>query len=349
MGRMRWPLALGALVLVGACGDDGNNAQSDAAVDSEVMIDAATMPATLAETGLCVDAGCTQIATGIYPYKPRFELWSDSATKKRWIYLPPGTSIDTTNMDQWSVPVGTKLWKEFTRGTTRVETRLEMRIGPGDTQQDWLYAAYVWNATQDAATWAEFGEMNANGTQHDVPSKILCRTCHENNKPSRVLGFSAIQLDYTGAAGDIDLADAITNNWLSAPPTAPGSGPYFPFPVADSSYEYPALGYMHANCGHCHNPNSNVAANTDVTLRLTVGSLGSLATTSPYMTAVDKTTANTVNGHTYVVKPGMPNMSVLIDRFEAVTTPSLHMPAAGTEDLDTVGQAILRDWVTNIP
>jgi hypothetical protein len=224
-----------------------------------------------------------------------------------------------------------------------------MRIGPGDTVKDWFYAAYVWNSTQDAAVWAEFGEQNANGTQHDVPSKTLCRVCHENNKPARVIGFSAIQLDYNGAVGDIDLADAITNNWLSAPPAAPSSGPYFPFPVADTTYEYKALGYMHANCGHCHNPNSSVVANTGVTLRLTVGSLGSLATTPPYVTAVDQTTANTVNGHNFVVKKGMPNQSVLIDRFEAVSMPSLHMPAAGTEDLDTAGQTILRDWVTNIP
>jgi hypothetical protein len=182
-----------------------------------------------------------------------------------------------------------------------------------------------------------------------VPSKQLCRTCHENNKPARVIGFSAIQLDFDGASGEIDLADAITNGWLSAPPTAPSSGPYFPFPVADTSYEYPALGYMHANCGHCHNPNSSVVANTGVTLRLTVGSLTSLATTSPYMTAVEKTTLNTVNNHDYIVKKGMPNMSVLIDRFEAVSMPNLHMPAAGTEDLDTTGQTILRDWITNIP
>src|SRR4051812_30454775 len=135
MARMRWSLALGALCVVCACGDDGNNARLDAAVDSigsdELLIDAPdpNMPATLAETGLCVDAGCTQIAAGILPYKPRFELWSDAATKRRWIYLPPGTTIDTTDMDHWVFPVGTKLWKEFTRDGIRVETRLVMRVG----------------------------------------------------------------------------------------------------------------------------------------------------------------------------------------------------------------------------
>ena len=46
-------------------------------------------------------------------YAPKFQLWSDSATKKRWIYLPPGSQIDTSDMDFWKFPVGTKVWKEF--------------------------------------------------------------------------------------------------------------------------------------------------------------------------------------------------------------------------------------------
>lgn len=342
------------MLALAACGDP--KATPDAAVDGFTFDEAwdtvdgpdPNMPATLAETGLCADAACTTINSGIYAYKPRWELWSDSATKRRWIYLPPGTQIDTSDMDHWQFPVGTKLWKEFTRGTTRVETRLEMRIGPGDTQNDWFYAAYVWNATQDATTWAEFGEQDANGTLHDVPSKTLCRVCHENSKPSRVIGFSALQLDFDGAVGDVDLADAIASGWLTVPPS--GTSPYFAFvPDAPDATVAPALGYMHANCGHCHNPNSGVAANTPVRLRLTVGTVGVTADTAPYVTAVGATTANTVNGHDTIVKPGTPDQSVLIDRFEAVATPSLHMPAVGTEDLDTAGDTILTDWISNIP
>ena len=30
------------------------------------------------------------------PFSPQYPLWSDGAAKARWIYLPPGTAIDTT-------------------------------------------------------------------------------------------------------------------------------------------------------------------------------------------------------------------------------------------------------------
>jgi hypothetical protein len=333
------------LVPLFACGDDSGATPDAPVVDMSPDGPSFIEPQTLAETGLCVDAGCTAINASIKPYTPRFELYSDMATKKRWIYLPPGTTIDTSNMDHWSFPVGTKLWKEFSRGGTRVETRLEMRIGPGETQDDWFYAAYVWNADQNATTWAEFGESDANGTQHDVPSKTMCRQCHENNRPSRVLGFSAIQLDLDGAAGDLDLVDTIAAGMLSAPPA--GTSPFYPLP-ADGAYAHAALGYLHANCGHCHNPNSNVAANTSVTFRLTIGTLANLAGTPTYTTAVNATTANTVGGHDTIVKPNQPNQSVLIDRFESAMA-NLRMPQLGTEVMDPDGQTTLRTWISNIP
>ena len=57
-------------------------------------------------------------------------------------------------MDHWEFPVGTKLWKEFTRDDgmgheVRVETRLIMRIGADDTEASWFYMPYAWNATND--------------------------------------------------------------------------------------------------------------------------------------------------------------------------------------------------------
>ena len=107
---------------------------------------------TLAATGLCLDGRCEQIAPGVRSYRPRFELWSDGATKRRWIYLPPGTRIDSSNMDLWSFPVGTKLWKEFTRDGTRVETRLMEKVLASDTAVGaWSFTTFQWSSTQDSA------------------------------------------------------------------------------------------------------------------------------------------------------------------------------------------------------
>ena len=43
--------------------------------------------------------------------------------KRRWISLPPGSAIDASDPDAWAFPVGTRLWKEFSFGGQRVETR----------------------------------------------------------------------------------------------------------------------------------------------------------------------------------------------------------------------------------
>jgi len=343
MQRGSWVLFALAL---GACGDDGATTMSDAMIDTPVDTPDASdpnMPQTLAETGLCLDAGCTQISPDAIPYRPRFELYSDGATKKRWIQIPTGMQINTTDMDYWEFPVGTKIWKEFTRGTTRVETRVIMRVGPGNTPQDWYYAAYVWNATQDATVFAEFGEMNANGTQHDVPARFQCKTCHENNKPSRILGFSALSLDFDGAAGDLDLADLVAGNKLTVNPS--GSSPYFPFEALDTSDEYTAITYMHANCGHCHNPNTTVST-TNIRLRLTVGTVATTTSTPVYTTAVDTTALLPVASHTLVIDSGSSSTSTLIDRFDA--TDGTRMPQLGVETPDGTASTMLKAWIDSL-
>ncbi|MDB4953430.1 MAG: hypothetical protein JWO36_999 [Myxococcales bacterium] len=345
-----------ACVLFGAvaCGD--SHAVPDALTDGishdgpvdAAMIDAdLTMPATLFDTGLCVDRACTQINAGIYPYTPQFGLWADGATKRRWIYLPPGTKIDTTDMDHWVFPQGTKLWKEFTRDSTRVETRLVYHFGPGNTLADWFYGAYQWNATNDDTTLANAaGVQNANGTPHDIPPKSACRTCHENLQPSRVLGFAAIQLDKSAATGEVALADAITNGWLTTNPT--GASPHFPVPgtVAEKA----ALGYLHANCGHCHNPNSKVFMDIGITmqLRMTIATLGSAAMTPPYTTAVNVNAMRMIGTDTKIIAPHDATHSVMIDRFESMV-PGDHMPALGSEVMDPTGQTVLRTWIDAMP
>src|SRR5688500_61397 len=111
----RWVIACMAL---SACGDNGLTPDAAQPIDAAETIDAppdANPLATLDGTGLCLNAGCTQINPDALEYEPRFQLWADGATKRRWMQLPTGTKIDTTNMDRWVFPIGTKFWKEFTR------------------------------------------------------------------------------------------------------------------------------------------------------------------------------------------------------------------------------------------
>src|SRR3569623_1266997 len=310
---MRWFVVLA----LAACG--GGHGKPDGAV-SDTPGDMATdtprdsgpdadpnNPPTLYDTGLCADLACNLIAAGISTYTPAYALWSDAASKRRWIELPAGATIDTTDPDHWEFPVGTKLWKEFTsqdanNNPVRVETRFIWRQAMGTTN-DWFYVSYEWNAAQPATVAVPAGDPNANGTQHDIPPRFQCKQCHEGIS-SRVLGFAA------------------TN----------------------------ALGYLHANCGHCHNPQSKVYTGEGVTmeLRLTVGSLGALSTTPVYQTAVDHDATFPIDGLTKRIVSRDPTHSILIDRFTADPTSAKHMPLIGAEVTDQTAAATLTDWITNI-
>lgn len=157
-------------------------------------------------------------------YTPRFELWSDGATKRRAIHLPEGSHIDTTDLNEWRFPVGTELWKEFSLDGRRLETRLLTHVSEGE----WLGVAYVWNAEGTEAFAAPEGAQNVLGTTHDVPEARACFTCHGAHA-SVVLGFSAVQL-----------AGSETARALSLPP----------IDVPDE-----ARGRLHVDCGSCHHSN----------------------------------------------------------------------------------------------
>lgn len=343
-------LSAAAAAAIAACGDNHaapDGPPADTAPPADMPPDMGDPLETLAGTGLCVDRGCMQIMPGVREYAPRFSLWDDTAEKRRWIYLPPGTKIDTTDMDHWVFPIGTKVWKEFTRGTTRIETRLILKEKPDTEPGAWVYATYQWNAAQNATMAVTSGVQNANGTQHDIPTRSDCRACHERLKPTRVLGFDAIQLDYPAPLGLTDLDDLIAANLLTAPPTNPA--PHFPLP--GSAVDQAALGYLHANCGQCHNPSSDVADVSPMQLRLRTGMLGSVAATPAYATTVGVAASipYTENGTTYstLIIADDPAHSSVISRMNS-TNGLRFMPNIAVETVDPAGQAALTAWINSL-
>ena len=362
-------LCLAALVLA-ACGNHASHPADaakpvDAAVDApppppDMMPDANPLePATLFGTGLCVDPACTQISPDVHPYTPAYPLWADAASKHRWIYLPPGTQIDTSDPDYWKFPQGTKIWKEFDVDTVRVETRYIAKVGPGDKATDWFYVAYQWNATNDDTTAQPMGVMNANGTTHDIPARFECKQCHEALLPTRILGFGAIQLDWANPSTDeLDLDRLAAAGLLTQNPPGAAS-PHYPLP--GDATQQAALGYLHANCGHCHNPSSPVYTDNGITmvLREEVGKLVSVDQTTVYTTAVDQPAMQQVgtlpadckagSGSTAmdqcIIEPGMPDTSTLIFRFESMN-PAVRMPKIATKTVDMAGDTTLKAWIS---
>jgi hypothetical protein len=295
----------------------------------------AELPRRLSETGLYQAGSNEALAPGVVSFTPQFELWSDGAQKRRFLFMPAESRIDTTDMDDWQFPPGTMLWKEFSRGGVRVETRLLAKRGP--RPEDWAFMAYAWQPDGADALAVPEGVNNARGTPHDIPAAADCRACHDGRK-SRVLGFSAVQLAHDSPEGSLDLADLIARDLLTHPPTqAPA--------VPGDQTARAALGYLHANCGHCHNqdrPPRGPARCFDPENRLDFH-LPARPTTVTATPAVR-------TGAGFAFEPGDPRRGRLLRRMQSRGDPDFaSMPPLGTEEVHTEAVELLKRWIADLP
>lgn len=303
---------------------------------SEIIDTSPAVPELLSATGLYQSMATKTVAANVLPFLPLFPLWSDGTEKRRWVRLPGCAKIDTSEMDRWEVPVGTKIWKEFVSGGARVETRYLHRWGPGPN--DYVLQAYQWNEdATDATSVPNGGVKDANGTQHDIPGAWECEVCH-GHSPERVLGLSAIQLSHTGPG--------VTIGWLSAAGrlTVPSWG----FRVPGDATARAALGYLHGNCAHCHNPSPRaVSFPTPFSLKLLTAA-ASVAETDALLTAVGVATEKFVHpGITHRITAGDPASSGVAYRM-SVRGSTDEMPALGSELVDPDGLAVITAWINTL-
>jgi len=314
------------------------------------------VPVRLSETELYLP-GTLTVDPRNRSYSPQYPLWTDGAAKSRWIRLPPGARIDARTTDAWTFPVGTIFWKEFAFAGRRVETRMLRR----SSADRWSYASYVWNDAQtDAVLAPERGAPAvaevAPGKRHDVPAIEDCRACHENGA-TPALGFTALQLsdDRDPAAphaeslrpGMITLRTLITEQLLEpAPPALALHAPR----IAGDAPTRTALGYLTANCGHCHNEQSPVA-----TVRFPLRRSGAadepraddiVARLLARVTAWDL--PGREPGRSALIVAGAPDLSVLLVRMRS-RRPSTQMPPLGTVLPDRDALEMLSTWIASMP
>jgi hypothetical protein len=311
------------------------DAGREAGPDAESGADASTtpFPKLLSETGLYADIAKGTLGTGVRAYEVRYPLWSDGAEKKRWVYIPPGQKIDTADMDFWNYPVGMKAWKEFSVGGKRIETRLQYKSGPN--LEDWVMIAYQWKSDGTDADAVPLGVQNASGTQHDIPSEEDCQFCHANMQ-DRLLGFNAIQLSHT--LPGVKITDLITEDLLTKPPSGP-------FTLPGTSEENEALGYLHGNCGDCHNRTSSVFVTVDMQLWESTKKIDSVANTNAFVTAVNMPNPGATDDNRIV--PGDPNHSQVWVRM-GDPGPG-QMPPVARKSIDTAGREKVRSWISSMP
>jgi hypothetical protein len=294
-------------------------------------------PKLLSEAGLYSDLRAGIVAPGLVPFSVRHELWSDGAEKQRWLSLPAGTKIDTSAMDDWSFPVGTKFFKEFRIGGARIETRMlhKERAGTGPTS--WLMISFHWRPDGSDADAVPDGVVDASGTTHDIPDREACSFCHEGVKDVGI-GVSALQLSTADVPSMLQrFRDA---DLLSAPPPSD-------FVVPGTGDVQASLGYLHGNCGHCHNDFSFTGKIRALRLRLRVTDVVPEATPT-YVSGIGAEMGHQWEGGPNVaIAPGDPSHSQILYRMSVRDT--FQMPPACTEIVDTAGAARIRAWIAAMP
>ena len=295
-------------------------------------------PMTISATGCFSPDANAQPSASLFAYDVNMALWSDGATKRRWIQLPPGGLIHVDADGDWDLPVGTVLIKEFSVGGKRIETRLFVHHDDGD----WGGYSYEWADDQSDATLLPASKTKdlGNGMTWYFPSRNDCLRCH-TQAAGRSLGPETAQLnrDAPGGGGNqLDLLSAM--GVFDAPLPSPASAlPALPhIDDMNAPVDQRARAYLHANCSFCHRMNGTAQVPPDWRYGLTLMQTG----------ACNATPADGDLGHTgaKVITPGNPDLSVVSLRIKS--TDAYRMPPLASHVVDPAGTGVIDAWITSL-
>jgi len=294
----------------------------------------------------------------LFAYDLNTPLFSDYATKRRWLYLPDGASATWQDTDSLDLPVGTVIVKTFSflhdrrdpsAGEDLIETRLLIHRTAG-----WDGASYVYDGSGDAelavagaevpVTWIhDDGSMKSD--DYVVPNKNQCKNCHgEHDDVVGPLGPKARHLNRAQPGGGTNqLAALIASGKLTGAPADPASWPKTtPMDDTTATIEARARGYLDVNCSHCHNPRG-AARTSGVDFSVTSPTTESLGICKGPTAA-----GRGAGGLDFDIVPGMPDESIVIFRMSS-TEADIKMPELGRNLVHAEGVQLIRDWITSLP
>jgi len=305
-------------------------------------------------------------------------LFTDYASKYRFVFVPDGQSATYHATEAFEFPVGSVMVKTFAlpvntaqRGIANeelIETRLLIRREGG-----WSALPYVWNAEKSDAVLSKAGAVLDKTVVHNsqtmnfdyvVPKVTDCKQCHQfledGDTSSRFvpIGPKARNLNKTFAY-EFGTANQLTA-WqnlglLSGVPADLGSVPLVPAyndgdetalaSRTDAEIMALAKGYLDVNCAHCHRPEGN-ASNTGLKLEFwrpyNDGDQGSAHGTCR------KPVAFGGGSLSFDVIPGNPDESILHFRMDT-DVPGDRMPEIGRDLVHAEGVALIREWINRLP
>ncbi len=300
--------------------------------------------------GLYANGAATRYEPTAIPYTPGTTFWSDGAEKQRYLALPDATTIDTTDMDAWKFPVGTKAFKEFRFDNKLVETRMLWK----QAATNWVTATYIWDDTQSSATLNTSTQAVLLASGYEIPTAKNCGKCHHGGS-DKLLGVEAVALALPSAKGQT-LERLVAKGLLSNPPSQTSIS----LPEDDSGVAAAALSFVHSNCGMACHSTRGLGEETQLVLRLRADEFWSadgsaapaevVTNTDPYKAAVnvDPTTASVVQAFPGAkrITPGQHDQSLLW--LLSHRRDQYQMPPLVSHVIDEADSLALANWIDSL-
>lgn len=325
---------------------------------------------------------------GGIPYDLSTQLFTDYASKYRFVFIPKGKKATYSEHEVLEFPVGTVLVKTFAmpadtsnRGQNEhiIETRLLIHRESG-----WVARPYYWDTASDASLAIAGKTIENMTTQHNgktltftyaVPKASSCTSCHSVvpllqgpddkrqpifkpigpkarflNKDFNYDGHLQNQLTYWKEHG---VLDGLPGNMSEVSQAPVFNDAVDPTALSADALHATAKAYLDINCAHCHRSGLTLPE------PLYAGPAGSSGLQMEFNRAYED--SPTKFGACKIpvaggspdyplgdVVPGSADMSYLLFRMNT-TDPRHKMPELGRSAVHEEGVALIREWINHLP
>lgn len=295
----------------------------------------------------------------VIPYSPASTLFTDYASKKRFIWMPKGTKATyVADNKALSFPIGTVLIKTFYYTTIQpgnttkiIETRLMILNSEG-----WKFYEYIWNDEQTEAFLVSGADF-ANGssqtitfrkpnneivtTDYRIPSDAECFACHKLNEQATPIGVKPqnLNVDYLYPKGNKNqLLHLLQQGYLQSYP----SNIVTTVDYHDTSkpIDLRLRSYVDINCAHCH---QNQARCDYRALRFAFSETENPANIGICVTAAEEISPTLQK----LITPSNFEKSVVHYRLNT-NDESERMPLLGRTIVHDEGVSLLEEWIMSL-
>lgn len=297
------------------------------------------LPNNLSATGCVSTSNTQQPAAGLIPYGVESELWSDGATKERYLAIPNNTQIELNPSGDFNFPVGSVLVKHFKFDNRFIETRLFARGVLG-----WQGFSYEWRDDQTDAMLLPDGKDKIVGNVNwHFPSRGQCLTCH-TAAAGFTLGAETLQLNsnFTYLATGVVANQLETLQYIglfdTPVSTSQKANKLYALTDNQATVKQRARSYLHSNCSNCHQPGGTAQGNIDFRYNTPLADMN-ICDVAPSAGSL-----GIVNARTVAV--AAPARSVLLTRMKV--SDDTQMPPLGRTVIDSAAVQIISDWIASL-